>query len=222
MAHRGKWWSVTAALAAVCYAVLWVAIARHWAWLNTIESAVLEPLHAYGVKHPAWVWFWDVLSTVLGPEAFRLVGAGVVIVAVLRRNLGAVLFVLTAIELSGVVSEVAKNLAGRPRPAGALAGTAASAFPSGHAVAVMAAVLALLTISAGMLTRRIRIVAIAVGAVVVIAVGAGRVVLNVHYPSDVVAGWTLGYLWYLGCLVVVRPRPLAEADNTPEAANNER
>src|ERR1700758_5225042 len=150
MVHRRMWWSVTAALAAACYGVLWVAFARHWAWLNTIEAAVLDPLHRYGVKHPAWVRFWDVLCTVGGPEALRLVGAGVVVVAVLRSNLRAVLFVLTTIEVSGLVSQHAKDLAGRPRPAGAMSGAAASSFPSGHAVAVMAAVLALLTISAGM------------------------------------------------------------------------
>jgi membrane-associated phospholipid phosphatase len=211
MAHRGKFWSATAALAAVCYTVLWVAFARHWEWLNAIDSALMDPLHAYGVRHPGWLRFWDVLCTVLGPEAFRLVGVGVVVVAALRRNLRAVLFVLTTIELSGVVSQVAKNLAGRPRPAGALAGSVASAFPSGHAVAVMSGVLALLTITAGMFTRRVRIAAIAIGAAMVIAVGAGRVLLNVHYPSDVVAGWALGYLWFLGCLLVIRPLPLAKA-----------
>jgi membrane-associated phospholipid phosphatase len=210
MAHRGKFWSATAALAVVCYTVLWIAFARHWEWLNAIDSAVLDPLHAYGVKHPGWLRFWDVLCTLLGPEAFRLVGAGVVVFAALRRNVRAVLFVLTTIELSGVVSQVAKNLAGRPRPAGALAGTVTSAFPSGHAVAAMTGVLALLTITAGMFTRRGRIAALAIGAVAVIAVGAGRVVLNVHYPSDVVAGWALGYLWYLGNLLVIRPLPLAE------------
>jgi membrane-associated phospholipid phosphatase len=32
--------------------------------------------------------------------------------------------------------------------------------------------------------------------------------LNVHYPSDVLAGWSLGYLYALGCLWVLRPKPL--------------
>jgi membrane-associated phospholipid phosphatase len=53
----------------------------------------------------------------------------------------------------------------------------------------------------------------------VLAVGFGRLALNVHYPSDVLAGWALGYLWYLGWLLVIRPAGLPRAaaqDNTPE------
>jgi undecaprenyl-diphosphatase len=71
--------------------VLWLGFALHWEWLRTIDSGVLDPLHRYGVKHPAWVRFWDVLCTVLGPAGFRVVGAVVVVIAVLRRNLRAVL-----------------------------------------------------------------------------------------------------------------------------------
>ncbi len=212
---------VLAAVAAACYAVLWLGFAFHWQWLVTADSAVLDPLKAYDVKHPAWVRFWDVLCSVLSPEGFRLAGAAMVVVAVLRRNLRATLFLLTAIGLSGIVSQIAKDLADRPRPLGATA--ASSAFPSGHALAAMAAVLALLTISAGVFSHRARIVTIVVGAVMVIAVGVGRVVLNVHYPSDVVAGWALGYLWYLSCLFVIRPPPLSAAqDRTREVPDTAR
>ena len=42
-----------------------------------------------------------------------------------------------------------------------------------------------------------RRVAIAVSALSVLAVGIARVALNVHYPSDVLAGWSLGYLYFL-------------------------
>jgi membrane-associated phospholipid phosphatase len=205
MAQRTKWWIATAVIAVASYAVLWIAVALHWKWLNSIDSAVLDPLHAYGVKHPGWVRFWNVLSTVFGPEGFQIVGAAVVVVALLQRNLRIVLFVLATIELNGVVGQIAKNLAGRPRPPGALTASAAASFPSGHAVAVMAGVLGLLTISEGMFPRLGRAVPIALGAVLVIAVGVGRVILNAHYPSDVVAGWALGYLWYLVCVVVIRP-----------------
>jgi membrane-associated phospholipid phosphatase len=204
MAHRTAA-TVAAAVAAACYALLWAGIALHWQWLSSFDSAVLDPLHSYGVKRPGWVRFWEVLSTVFGPEAFRLVGVAVVVVAALRRHLRVVLFALATMELNGVVAQLAKDLAGRPRPAGALTAAESSSFPSGHAVADMACVLALLTISAGMFPRLARTTMIALGAVLVIAIGAARVILNAHYPSDVVAGWALGYLWYLVCLVVTRP-----------------
>ena len=216
MAQRTKWWIATAVIAVASYAVLWIAVALHWKWLNSIDSAVLDPLHAYGVKHPAWVLFWNVLSTVFGPVAFRLVGVVAIAVALIRRHhLRVVLFLLTTIELSGAVAQLGKNLAGRPRPAGALTVAESSAFPSGHAVAVMAGVLTLLTLTAATLTPRTltprgltprtRTAAIALGAVLVIAIGAARVILNAHYPSDVIAGWALGYLWYLVCLLAIRP-----------------
>jgi membrane-associated phospholipid phosphatase len=205
VAQRTKWCILTAVIAAAVYAILWTAVALHWKWLHTIDSAVLDPLHSYGMKRPGWVRFWNALTIVFGPDGFQIIGAAVVVVALLRRNLRAVLFVLATMELNGVVAQLAKNLAGRPRPPGALTAGPAASFPSGHAVATMAGVLALLTISADMFPRLGRTVPIAVGAVLVIAIGTAKVILNAHYPSDVVAGWALGYLWYLVCLVVIRP-----------------
>lgn len=205
------WLVLVAAAAALLYAVLWVAYAQRWAWLQTADDTLLRPFQDYGAKHPGWVHFWDALCLVFGPSAFRLAGAGIVVAAVLRRNLRVVLFVVATIGLSGVVTEIAKYLADRPRPDTAFVYAASSAFPSGHAVGVMVGVLALLTISAGFLGRRARAATVVFGAVVVAAVGIGRVVLNVHHPSDVLAGWALGYLWFLLCLFAIGPMSLAEA-----------
>jgi membrane-associated phospholipid phosphatase len=190
-----------------------------WGWLEVSDASVLNPLHRYGVDHPDWVRGWDVLCTVLGPGGFRVIGLVVAVLAALRRNVRIALLMLVTIGLSGVVTEVAKYLADRPRPSGALTGAASTAFPSGHALAVMAAVLALVVVSWDSLPRRGRVAAIAAGAVTVIAVGAGRVVLNVHYPSDVLAGWALGFLWFLGCYLAIRPRPFGGSDELTSAVD---
>jgi membrane-associated phospholipid phosphatase len=219
--------------AALCYALLWFVWVLHSSWLDTVDSLALDPLHRYGVKHPAWVRSWDEFCT-FGPSSFRLAGAVVIVVAIFRRNLRVVLFVLTTIGFSGVLTQIAKNLSDRPRPDSALVFAPSTAFPSGHAVEVTAAVLALLTVSTGVFGRRARLVTVTIGAFLIVAIGVGRVVLNVHHPSDVLAGWALGYLWFLLWLFVIRPLPLAapaipeepvsaeEAGRTPEVPDTER
>ena len=63
----------------------------------------------------------------------------------------------------------------------------------------------------------------ALGAVVVITIGVGRVVLNVHYPTDVIAGWAFGYAYFVACLLTVPPaRPVTVTDETPAALGTAR
>ncbi len=45
-----------------------------------------------------------------------------------------------------------------------------------------------------------RVPLIAGGAALIFVVGLSRVVLNVHHPSDAVAGWAPGLLYYLLCV----------------------
>ena len=105
--------------------------------------------------------------------------------------------------LSGPLIELAKHLADRQRPPTAMVFAYSLSFPSGHALGVMVGVLVLLTIAWPFVRPRLRGWLVVVGALIVIFIGVGRVVLNVHHPSDVVAGWALGYLYFLLCLWVI-------------------
>jgi membrane-associated phospholipid phosphatase len=200
----------------VCSAVL--AVALHWNWLTTVDSSALDDLYRYGVAHPGWVTAWNVFCTVLGPTAFRLLALVVIISALVRRNLRVAFFLVISVELSGLVIEIAKQAANRPRPSTALVTAPSSAFPSGHALGVMVGVLALLTVVLPVARRRLHPWLIGLGAVVVVLIGIGRVVLNVHHPSDVLAGWVLGYAYFVACLLMLPPsRPVTVADETPAA-----
>ena len=53
-------------------------------------------------------------------------------------------------------------------------------------------------------TRRAKAIAVVAGFAVGALIGASRVVLDVHYPSDVVAGACLGLAWLVTCLLVAR------------------
>jgi membrane-associated phospholipid phosphatase len=198
------------ALAAVAvYAVMWVAHTRAWGWLHTADWSLLNPAHDIGIKNPAWVRFWDGVSFALGPVPLRLLGALAAVVSAVQRKVRMALLLLCCAPLSGLVTWATKDLAGRPRPTTALVFASSTSFPSGHALEATASLLALLTFLLPMMkSRSLRIAAAAVAALSALLVGIARVALNVHHPSDVIAGWALGYLYFLLCLWVFRPPPL--------------
>src|SRR3546814_13975504 len=72
----------------------------------------------------------------------------------------------------------------------------ASSFPSGHA---MTAGVVYLTLAAVLIRvetrRRLKAYLLSLAVLVTVAVGASRVYLGVHWPSDVVAGWAAGAAW---------------------------
>jgi undecaprenyl-diphosphatase len=213
----------SAALAVAVYALMWIGYASQWNWLTTIDSSWLDVAHRYGVAHPGWVTAWNVFCTVLGPTAFRLLALVVIIFSLVRRNLRVAFFLVISVELTGLITEIAKYAANRPRPATALVSAPSTSFPSGHALGVMVGVLALLTVVLPVMRRPLRAWLVAFGSLIVIAIGIGRVVLNVHYPSDVVAGWALGYAYFVVCLLMVPPsRPVTESDETPAALDTAR
>ena len=223
MTARKSWLIASAALAVAVYALMWIGYASNWNWLATLDSSSLDAAHRFGVAHPGWVVGWDLFCTVLGPTVFRLATLVVIIFSLVRRNVRVALLLVISVELSGIITEIAKYAADRPRPVAALVHAPSSSFPSGHALGVMVAVLALLTVGLPLVRPPLRAWLITLGAVIVITIGVGRVVLNVHHPSDVIAGWALGYAYFVACLLMVPPtRPVTVTDETPAALGTAR
>ncbi|MFV0494604.1 phosphatase PAP2 family protein [Mycobacterium sp.] len=199
-------WPVVAAL--VLYGALWVGYRQDWGWLHTFDWSLLDAAHDVGVEHPGWVTFWAAVSFALGPIPLRLLGMLVAVIALMRRDKRMALLLLACAPLNGYVTTLAKGLADRPRPASALVFAPQTSFPSGHALEAIATVLALLAFLLPMLDSRVwRTVAVATGLLAVVLVGISRVALNVHNPSDVIAGWALGYAYFAVCVWILRPMP---------------
>jgi undecaprenyl-diphosphatase len=221
--QRKAWLTGLAAFSLALYVLLWVGIVQQWSWVDVMDRFALDPLHDFGIAHPGWVAFWDLLCTVLGPTVFRLVALAVIVVALARRKVRAAMFLVITVELSGLITEAAKAAADRQRPAGALVSAQSTSFPSGHALGVMVGVLAFLTLVLPVVRRPVRVWLIVLGAVVVLAIGTARVVLCVHHPSDVLAGWALGYVWFaVGLLLVPPVAPIKAADEIPAAPGSPR
>jgi membrane-associated phospholipid phosphatase len=192
-------WAAVSLLAVLTATLMWIGYRLHQPWEHTMDWDLLSPAHTIGVHHHIWVQFWSWVSYAL--IWMRWIGAAAAGVAVVLRRWNTALLLLLCAPLSQYASAFAKSLVNRPRPATMLIFQPQTSFPSGHAFETMAGVLAILTLLVPLLPRW-RTPLIAAGLVVILMVGCARVALNVHNPSDVLAGWSLGLL-YFGVIYLV-------------------
>src|SRR2546430_5724073 len=110
--------------------------------------------------------------------------------------------VLVATIGATTINSTIKGLVDRPRPVVVprLTDVSSESFPSGHSAMSAAVYLTLGGLLAQTVSRRrIKLYFIFVAMLITFLVGLSRVCLGVHYPSDVLAGWTTGLVWALLC-----------------------
>ena len=179
-------------LSIVALAALWLAMLL--LGRGALDRSIYEALYAGG--NPPLILIARIF-TALG-EPTVLIGAGFIVAAWLwhrgrgRFALGLLLVILVGRGLS----EVEKYWIARARPTlePHLVIVKTSSFPSGHATSSMIFYLTLAVALAPVAWRRLA----ASGALLLsLVVGVSRVMLGVHWPSDVVGGWSFGLLWVL-------------------------
>jgi len=105
----------------------------------------------------------------------------------------------------GIVDTVVKILVDRPRPIvdHPIHEAFGKSFPSGHAMSSLVSYGALyLVFVPAFRTRRSRHVALAVTLAICLAIGSSRLLLGVHFLSDVLGGYVLGLAWLIGSVAV--------------------
>jgi membrane-associated phospholipid phosphatase len=198
----GALWLLVALLLAV-FAALAYGVYRHHVF--GFDAAVLRFCHRHVT--PARTDVARALSfigepTSLGPATLLIV----LLLAALRRWLWALLF---ALQVGGAAALdlATKALVQRPRPAlyPHLVHETNFSFPSGHAMGGLAFFLALHLLLWRTLPRRWRWLGL-LGLALAAVIGASRPYLQVHYPTDVLAGWAFGAGWTLALqLLLWRP-----------------
>jgi undecaprenyl-diphosphatase len=135
-----------------------------------------------------------------------------------RRHRQAWVF-LGVVTLAQTSADLLKGFFARPRPNLVPHGSYvySASFPSGHSTMSAVVFLTLAGILAGLEPkRRAKAFIFTVAILLVVAVGFSRVYLGVHWPSDVLAGWTLGAAWALVARLVLiawkAPEPALAGD----------
>jgi undecaprenyl-diphosphatase len=159
--------------------------------------------------------------TALGGMAVMfLVTAAVVGYLLMVRKYRAMWLVIIATGGGLAISSVLKSAFDRPRPdVEHYSYVVTSSFPSGHSM--MSAVV-YLTLGS-LLTRlvpdwHVKIYLIVLAILLTMLVGLSRIYMGVHYPTDVLAGWTAGLVWAMLCWLVARwlqKRGAVERDKEP-------
>jgi undecaprenyl-diphosphatase len=163
------------------------------------------------------------LTTPIGPKWLHEVGrdltalGGIAVLSLMvafvagflwmRRLYGAMCLVIIS-TLSGLAaSSTLKLLFERERPGDVtpLSHVMTHSFPSGHSM-----LSAVVYLTLGALLGRIvagwwyKAYFLMVAMVLTVLVGVSRVYLGVHFPTDVLAGWTAGLAWAVLCWLVAR------------------
>lgn len=194
-----------------------------WAFVQLADEVVEGETHGFDTRlllalrapgdpsdplGPGWVEEFARDVTALG-------GVGVLVfvtlaVAVFLRLSGRradMWFVLIAVLGGQALSTLFKQGFDRPRPdvVPHEVTVYTASFPSGHAMMAAVTYLTLGALLARVQPRRVlKLYLLGVAIILTLSVGVSRVYLGVHWPTDVLAGWTAGAAWALLCWTAAR------------------
>jgi undecaprenyl-diphosphatase len=171
------------------------------------ETAIRYVQRWHGPEHR---WLEEIgrdLTALGGVSVLLIVTLAVAGYLLMEKRFAAMWLVLIATIGGQVLSSVLKWSVARERPAiiEHLSHVYTASFPSGHSM--MSAVV-YLTLGALLSQiskdRRVKLYFLLVAMMLTFLVGLSRVYMGVHWPTDVLAGWTAGLVWAILCWLVAR------------------
>jgi undecaprenyl-diphosphatase len=188
--------AVIAAAAAV-FAVLLVLVRLRWAPLESVDHHTAAGLNDLIAGHPMAVSVVKAVTFLGSDGVLWTVILATAAILVIRRRWRLAVYLLSTGAGALIMDPVLKNLVGRLRPVVAhpVAHGTGNSFPSGHSLGSMVCYGAVFLVFLPAVHGRWR-TAFTAGTITLIAlIGISRLLLGVHYVSDVVGAWAVGIAW---------------------------
>jgi len=146
-----------------------------------------------------------VITNIGDTKVIAIVSVLIGVVFIARKQWAQAIIMILPVGIAGILVHFLKDLFMRVRPENALQILNDYSFPSGHATmaAVFFAVIIYLFAPKihSWIKRELFIVVCVLGALLI---GLSRIVLNVHWASDIIAGWSLGVFCATAGILLVR------------------
>ena len=184
-------------VAAALFVLLLLLIRAGWAPLRDLDTNVAQASQRIDDSHPGVVRTAETVSNVFDPNVFRVVLGFIALAYLVRGERRHAVWLVVTVFGGAALGLALKTLVGRARPAlpDPVSTAPGMSFPSGHALGASIGCCLLLLLTLRFLSRRGRIAAVFAAVLVVGVVALARVVLGVHFVSDVLAGIALGISW---------------------------
>ena len=202
--------SLVALVSTVVFVGLLIAVVAGALGAGSVDARSVTSAHAAVRDHPLLLSLARALTNLGAPVVVDALAAVAGVVLWLTGRRRASLYVLAVRVAALVLDSAFKDLVGRSRPvlADPVAHASGFSFPSGHATGAASVYLPLAALANGVLVRRgARIVVMGVAVLACLVVATTRVLLGVHYPSDVLAGLALGTAVTCAVSAVMPARP---------------
>jgi membrane-associated phospholipid phosphatase len=189
-------------------AVLTTLVVTHWGPLSGVDLAVGRWFHGIAVAHRGLVRAADVVAVVTHPDTYRVLVVVLAAWLLWRRKPWIAFWAVFTMTVGGLAGLAGKALTARhrpvfPNPVGEAGGYS---FPSGHAINAALGMLVILTVALPLLRRRAaRMAAVTTGVLVVLVTSLDRLVLGVHYLTDVVGAWLAAVVVVAATALLLRP-----------------
>src|SRR5450755_4869548 len=188
---------VAVSVATLVFAIVLVLVRVQWAPLESADHGAAAHLNHLVAGHATIVSIVKAV-TYLGSNAvlWAVIAAAAIILAIRKRWRLAIYLVVTGAGAL-VLDPVLKSLVGRLRPVVVhpIAYGTGDSFPSGHSLGSIVCYGAILLVFLPAARGRWRPAFITVITALVVLIGISRILLGVHFLSDVIGAWALGITW---------------------------